>query len=81
MASACAGKTVRRWNLQSGEEIVEARVVCDKEVTAVAVSRDGRWLSLLVEIVLKLAMTLSMRNSNPARLTRESRDRLKATDE
>jgi WD40 repeat protein len=44
MASACAGKTVRRWNLQLGEEIVEARVVRDQEVTAVAVSRDGRWV-------------------------------------
>ncbi|KAJ8590739.1 WD40 repeat-like protein, partial [Rhizopogon salebrosus TDB-379] len=37
-------KTVRRWNLQSGEEIVEARVVCNQEVTAVAISRDGRWV-------------------------------------
>ncbi|OAX32588.1 WD40 repeat-like protein [Rhizopogon vinicolor AM-OR11-026] len=37
-------KSVRRWDLQAGKEIEEARVVCEKEVFAVAVSRDGRWV-------------------------------------
>ncbi|KAG2343608.1 hypothetical protein BDR05DRAFT_837891, partial [Suillus weaverae] len=37
-------KTTRQWDLQAGKEIEEARDVCEQEVHAVAVSRDGRWV-------------------------------------
>jgi len=37
--------STRRWDLQTGTEIVEARFVCEHlKVRAVAVSRDGRWV-------------------------------------
>jgi WD40 repeat protein len=32
MISGCRGKTSRRWDLQAGEEIEEARVVCEQGV-------------------------------------------------
>ena len=42
---SCSGdRAVRRWGLQTGKEINEARFVCEKEVNAVAISRDGRWI-------------------------------------
>jgi len=44
MISGSGDKTARRWDLKTGKEINEARVVCEKEVSAVAVSRDGRWI-------------------------------------
>jgi WD40 repeat protein len=42
MISGSSDKSVRRWDLQEGKEIVEARDVCEQGVGAVAVSRDGR---------------------------------------
>ena len=44
MISGSGDKTVRKWDLQTGEEINEARVVCEKQISAVAVSRDGQWV-------------------------------------
>jgi WD40 repeat protein len=44
MISGSGDKTVRQWDLQTGKEINEARVVCENKVRAVAVSRDGRWI-------------------------------------
>ncbi|OAX33529.1 YVTN repeat-like/Quino protein amine dehydrogenase [Rhizopogon vinicolor AM-OR11-026] len=44
MVSASGDRSVRRWDLQAGKEIEEARIVCQKGVLAVAVSRDGRWV-------------------------------------
>ena len=44
MISGWGDKTARKWDLQTGKEINEARVVCEKEVSAVAASRDGRWV-------------------------------------
>jgi len=44
MISGSEDKTVRKWDLQTGKEINEARILCEKEVCAVAVSRDGRWV-------------------------------------
>jgi WD40 repeat protein len=44
MISGCRGKTARRWDLKAGKEIEEARSVCEGEVWAVAVSRNGRWI-------------------------------------
>jgi WD40 repeat protein len=43
MLSGCRDGTSRRWDLETGEEIEEARDVCEQHITAVAVSRDGRW--------------------------------------
>lgn len=37
-------KTGRQWDLKAGHEIKEARDVCEKEVYAVSVSRNGRWI-------------------------------------
>ncbi|KAG2069007.1 WD40 repeat-like protein [Suillus decipiens] len=37
-------KTTRQWDLETGKEIEDARVVFEKRVFAVAVSRDGRWV-------------------------------------
>lgn len=37
-------KTTRRWDLQSGKEIEEARDLCEEGIRAVAVSMDGRWV-------------------------------------
>ena len=36
--------SARRWDLQTGKEIWDARVVCEREVRAVAVSSDSRWV-------------------------------------
>jgi WD40 repeat protein len=44
MISGYEDGTVRRWDLQTGKEIVNARAVCKHEVRAVAVSRDSRWV-------------------------------------
>jgi len=44
MISGSGDKTARKWDLQTGKEINEARIVFEKEVSAVAVSRDGRWV-------------------------------------
>ncbi|OJA07859.1 hypothetical protein AZE42_07893 [Rhizopogon vesiculosus] len=44
MISGSNDKSVRRWDLKARKEIEEARVVCEKEVFVVAVSRDGRWV-------------------------------------
>ncbi|KAG2110799.1 WD40-repeat-containing domain protein [Suillus clintonianus] len=37
-------KTARQWDLKAGKELEKARGVCENEVSAVAVSRDGRWV-------------------------------------
>ncbi|KAG2069343.1 WD40 repeat-like protein [Suillus decipiens] len=42
--SGSSDKITRRWDLESGKEIEKARDVCEEEITAVAVSRDGRWV-------------------------------------
>ncbi|KAG2343557.1 WD40 repeat-like protein [Suillus weaverae] len=44
MISGSRDKTARQWDLKAGEEIEEARDVCAGTVSAVAVSRDGRWV-------------------------------------
>ena len=44
MVGGSMDNSVRRWDLQTGKEIVEARVVCELKVRAVAVSSDGRWV-------------------------------------
>ena len=44
MIDGSTDKWARRWDLQTGEEIVEARIVCKREVWAVEVSRDSRWV-------------------------------------
>jgi len=44
MISCSGDRAVRRWSLQTAKEINEARFVCEKEVNAVAISRDGRWI-------------------------------------
>ncbi|KAG2343708.1 WD40 repeat-like protein [Suillus weaverae] len=44
MISGSCDKTTRRWDLEAGKEIKEARNVCREEVHAVGVSRDGRWV-------------------------------------
>jgi len=46
MISVSGDETIRRWDLEAGKEIEEARKVCqpDSEVLAVEVSRDGRWV-------------------------------------
>ena len=36
--------SARRWDLQTAKEIVEARIVCKREVCVVAVSRDSQWV-------------------------------------
>ncbi|OAX33014.1 YVTN repeat-like/Quino protein amine dehydrogenase [Rhizopogon vinicolor AM-OR11-026] len=36
--------TVRRWDMEAGKEIEEARNVCEQEVRTLAISRDGRWV-------------------------------------
>ncbi|KAG2156407.1 hypothetical protein DEU56DRAFT_975973 [Suillus clintonianus] len=41
-------KTTRRWDLQVGKEIEEARDVYEHEVSAVAVSNDARWVVTVV---------------------------------
>ncbi|KAG2343685.1 WD40 repeat-like protein [Suillus weaverae] len=42
--SGSSDKTTRQWDLEAGKEIEEARDVCEQEVDAVGVSRDGRWV-------------------------------------
>ncbi|OJA17694.1 hypothetical protein AZE42_06715 [Rhizopogon vesiculosus] len=37
-------KTARQWDMQAGKEIKKERDVCQWEVRAVAVSRNGRWV-------------------------------------
>ncbi|KAG2120393.1 hypothetical protein DEU56DRAFT_984449 [Suillus clintonianus] len=44
MISGTENGTTRQWDLKAGREIEEARDVWKKEVWAVAVSRDGRWV-------------------------------------
>jgi len=45
MISGSADKTIRRWDLQKGKEIEDAREVCEFGIIeAVGVSRDGRWV-------------------------------------
>ncbi|OAX30727.1 WD40 repeat-like protein, partial [Rhizopogon vinicolor AM-OR11-026] len=42
--SGSRDKTVRRWDLEEGKEVEEARDVYEQQVTTLAVSRDGRKL-------------------------------------
>jgi WD40 repeat protein len=44
MISGSWDKTIRRWDLREGKEIKEAREVCEEDISAVGVSRDGRWV-------------------------------------
>jgi WD40 repeat protein len=44
MFSGCRDGTSRRWDLETGKEIEEAQDVCEQDIWAVAVSRDGRWV-------------------------------------
>jgi WD40 repeat protein len=44
MFSGSGDGTSRRWDLETGKEIEEARDVCEQDIRAVAVSRDGRWV-------------------------------------
>jgi WD40 repeat protein len=45
MISGSGDKTARQWDLKTGKEIEEARGVCEGNVLAVAVSRNGRWVA------------------------------------
>jgi WD40 repeat protein len=47
MISGSWDNTIRRWDLREGKEIKEAREVCEEReehISAVGVSRDGRWV-------------------------------------
>jgi len=44
MIAGSTDNSARRWDLQTGREIGDARVVCEREVRAVAVSSDSRWV-------------------------------------
>jgi WD40 repeat protein len=44
MISGGLDSTIRRWDLQAGKEIEDVRDVCEWNVRAVAISRDGRWV-------------------------------------
>jgi WD40 repeat protein len=44
MFSGSTDGTSRRWDLETGKEIDEARDVYEQDISAVAVSRDGRWV-------------------------------------
>ena len=44
MVAGSTDNSARRWDLQTGKEIVEARIVCEREVWAAAVSRDSQWV-------------------------------------
>ncbi|KAJ8584498.1 YVTN repeat-like/Quino protein amine dehydrogenase [Rhizopogon salebrosus TDB-379] len=44
MFSGSRDGTSRRWNLETGKEIDEVQDVCEQDIGAVAVSRDGRWV-------------------------------------
>jgi len=48
MISGSTDKTTRLWDLRTGKESKEARVVNENEVRAVAVSRDGRWVITVI---------------------------------
>jgi hypothetical protein len=55
MISGSWDKTIRRWDLREGKEIKEAREVCEERISAVGVSRDGRWVVTAVRGVLKVS--------------------------
>jgi WD40 repeat protein len=42
MISGSDDKTARQWDLKAGREIEEARDVCESDVWAVTLSRDGQ---------------------------------------
>jgi WD40 repeat protein len=44
MMSGSYDNTTRQWDIQTGKEIERARDMCEWDVRAVAVSRDGRWV-------------------------------------
>ncbi|KAG1811644.1 WD40-repeat-containing domain protein [Suillus variegatus] len=44
MISGSEDKTARQWDLKAGKEIEDSRSICENEVRAVGVSRDGRWV-------------------------------------
>jgi WD40 repeat protein len=44
MITGSYDKTTMQWDMHTGKEIEKARDVCEWEVRAVAVSRDGRWV-------------------------------------
>jgi WD40 repeat protein len=44
MISGSSDENVQKWDLQESKEIKEARIVCEEDVNAVAVSWDGRWV-------------------------------------
>jgi WD40 repeat protein len=49
MFSVSRDGTSRRWNLETGKEIKEARDVREQDIRAVAVSRDGRWVTSIAK--------------------------------
>ncbi|KAG2350999.1 WD40 repeat-like protein [Suillus weaverae] len=55
MISGSNDKTIRRWDLREGNEIEEAREVCEHRVEAVGVSKDGRWVATAVGGVLNVS--------------------------
>jgi WD40 repeat protein len=44
MFSGSRDGTSLQWNLETGKEIEQARDACEQDISAVAVSRDGRWV-------------------------------------
>ncbi|KAG2057356.1 WD40 repeat-like protein [Suillus hirtellus] len=44
MISGSGDKTTRQWDLEAGKEIEDSQDVCEQEVYAVGVSRNGRWV-------------------------------------
>jgi WD40 repeat protein len=54
MISGSGDKTIRRWDLRKGKEIEKDRQVC-KNVQAVEVSRDGRWVVIADGRSLKIS--------------------------
>ena len=44
MIGGSSDNSARRWDLQTGREIVGARIVWEQYVYAMAVSRDSRWV-------------------------------------
>ncbi|KAG1726813.1 uncharacterized protein EDB91DRAFT_55967 [Suillus paluster] len=44
MISGGLDKTIRRWDLWEGKEIVEVRDVCEQSIDMLEVSRDDRWV-------------------------------------
>jgi WD40 repeat protein len=55
MISGSEDKTIRRWDLREGKEIKEAREVCEEGISAVGISRDGRWVVTAVGGVLEVS--------------------------